>query len=705
MGWPKECRWVGTRFDKLAGNFIALVRLAFIQRYLRLLDPSDKTHVTLLTAPLTTGSWGGSATEPPLAPARASREGRANTRISLSQKSDPLHQHRCVRMGQLTCSLLRRGSRRAPPYLVCRKLTLKIIRDIWRILGPAERRALLLMCMLSIASAVLELVGVGLVVPVLAIVADPGIAAKVAAEFPSIAPWIPADQSRLLVHGLIVLLVAYLLKAGCQLAVSWSQASFVYRSEANLSIRLLETYLRQPWAFHLQRNSAELAATIRAEPYAMSFLLMSGVTLISDTVAVTGLVALMAVIEPAGTFAVAGLLALSVVGFFVLVKGRLAGWGVARQTFDVLRQKHMQESIGSVREIQLLGCEAEFVGRYRSAMLGYARVVKRASFVQSLPRVFLELLALASLGVLVAVLVSQGKSTVEMLPLVGMFAAAATRLMPSFNRALGAAQTIRGCLPALKKIASELALVSPGGAHPDVRRDGTLGGHSSPNELRLESVCFRYENSDRPALSEVSLVIPHGQMVGVIGTSGSGKSTLMDLLLGLLKPSSGRIFFGGADVLANLSDWRSRIGYVPQTIVLTDASLRENVAFGVARAQIDDSAVRRALSLARLDDLVAHLPAGLDTEIGERGARLSGGQRQRIGIARALYRDPSILVLDEATSALDGRTEQGVMEAINALQGQKTLIIVAHRLTTVERCDRIIRLEGGRVVDDRTQVR
>jgi ABC-type multidrug transport system fused ATPase/permease subunit len=276
----------------------------------------------------------------------------------------------------------------------------------------------------------------------------------------------------------------------------------------------------------------------------------------------------------------------------------------------------------------------------------------------------------------------------------GLFATAAFRLLPSVNRLAMAIQNFRFNASGLAALYNDLQLSSePPKASP---------GIEFRRSIALEGVVFRFPAAPAPALDGVTIRIPHGTSVGLIGGSGAGKSTAVDVLLGLLEPTEGRVTVDGIDIRDNLRGWQNLVGYVPQSIYLCDESLRENVAFGVPPEEVDEQALERAIRAARLDDFVATLPDGLSTVVGERGVRLSGGQRQRIGIARALYHDPAVLVLDEATSALDTATESEVMAAVNALQGAKTLVIIAHRLSTVEQCDIVYRLDRGRVISSGT---
>ena len=268
--------------------------------------------------------------------------------------------------------------------------------------------------------------------------------------------------------------------------------------------------------------------------------------------------------------------------------------------------------------------------------------------------------------------------------------------MPSVNKMLIAAQALRFGLTVIDSLHKEFSLSIP----ELTKTRGPVAFRPFHRALELNEITYAYPSAGEPSLKKVSLVLKHGEAVGIIGTSGAGKSTLVDILLGLLSPDSGEVRVDGRDIQENLRNWQDQIGYVPQSIFLIDDTLRRNVAFGLSDEQIDASAVQRAIRDAQLEEFVDSLPDGQETIVGERGVRLSGGQRQRIGIARALYHAPTVLVLDEATSSLDNATEQGVMESVHALQGDKTLVIVAHRFSTVEHCDHLFRLEKGRVVDE-----
>jgi ATP-binding cassette, subfamily B, bacterial PglK len=342
--------------------------------------------------------------------------------------------------------------------------------------------------------------------------------------------------------------------------------------------------------------------------------------------------------------------------------------------------------------VKLRGCERELLDQFRVHTEGSARMATRQSLAEQVPRLWFELLAVVALFILAAAMVWEGRPMRALVPMLGLFATVAFRVLPSVTYAAVGFQRLRQYEPMLESLREYLA------DEESVALSAATRSRSFHDAIRLEKVSYRYPTGHEAVLHDVDIEIPHGMAVGIIGGSGAGKSTLVDVILGLLSPSSGRVLVDGIDIHDNLRGWQRLIGYVPQSIFLCDDTIRRNIAFGVPEKEIDDAAVRRAVTAAQLDEFVAGLPDGVQTRVGERGVRFSGGQRQRIGIARALYHDPEVLVLDEATSALDIDTEREVMAAVDSLHGVKTLIIVAHRLTTVANCDVLHRLDAGRVV-------
>lgn len=573
-------------------------------------------------------------------------------------------------------------------------------RKIWSLLTSAQRRRAATLLGLMFVGMVLETLSVGLVIPAIALLTQHDFVHN----YPALQPVVDAlgnpSQRSFVVGGMLLLVGAYLIKVVFLALLAWWQMRFAFGVQSQLSQRLFSVYLRQPYTFHLQRNSAQLIRNVINE--VSLFIgngILPGIMLITESLVLMGLCSLLLIVEPVGALIVVSVLGTAAWGFHRLTRGRIAHWGEARQYHEGLRIQHLQQGLGGAKEVKLLGREADFLEQYRVHNAQSAHVGQLQSTLQQLPRLWLELLAISGLAILVISMLMQDRALAAILPTLGLFAAAAFRIMPSVNRMLTAVQSLRYGLPVFDILHSEFNL-----AVPEVAK---VHSPISPlcHVLELSQVTFSYPGATEPALKNISLAIRRGESVGFVGTSGAGKSTLVDILLGLLIPDTGQVRLDGKDIQENIRNWQDQIGYVPQSIFLTDDTLRHNVAFGLANEHIDDGAVARAIQAAQLEEFVASLPQGLDTLVGERGIRLSGGQRQRIGIARALYHDPAVLVLDEATSALDTATELGVMQAVTALQSSKTLLIVAHRLSTVEHCDRLYHLERGIIVAEKTRQR
>jgi len=571
------------------------------------------------------------------------------------------------------------------------------IKKVWSFLSRSERRQGILLFMFMIVGMLLECLGVGLVIPVITTI----MSQDITNDFPFLLPVLEffgnPEQATVVIGAMTILVAVFLIKNGFLAFLAWGQAHFAYGVVAHLSERLLVTYLRQPYTFHLQRNSAQLIRNIIGEVNLFGFnYFLPGLNVITEGLVMFGLCALLLTIEPLGTLIVL-LVLIGVCAVFRHSTSRLLiRHGETRQKYDGLRVQLIQEALGGVKDIKILGREDDFLDQFHRHNTQWMIAGRFQRIIQRLPALSVELIAVTALSVMVVVMLSSGRTPDMVLPTLGLFAAAAFRLMPSSSRILSSLQSMRFGLPVIEILHQDLHLDVPSQKKENDHEDAV---NHFLNNIRLSEVTFVYEGMSDPTLSEISLSIRQGESVGFIGPSGSGKSTLVDVILGLLSPHGGDVAVDDENIQLDLNKWQKQIGYVPQSIFLTDDTLRRNIAFGLPDDQIDEGAIRSSIKVAQLDQFVGGLPEGLETIVGERGVRLSGGQRQRIGIARALYHRPSVLVLDEATSALDTTTESEVMQVVTALQGSKTLLIVAHRYSTVARCDRIYRLEHGRIVE------
>jgi ABC-type multidrug transport system fused ATPase/permease subunit len=562
---------------------------------------------------------------------------------------------------------------------------------LWDVLQSSERRSLVGVFALILIGTVLETFSVGMMIPVLSVIASDS--QKISLVFFTIEPALNKSQLIQLAVGLI--LVVYVLKNVFLAGSTWIQRGFLTRVTSRIAARMLEIYIRQPYAFHLRKNSSTLIRNTQDASMLVAAGIEPMLTILTEGLIAVALFTVLVVVEPVGTICVIGLLLFATFIFQKFFDRKLQRWGTLRQIQKGSIIQTIQQGLGAVKDIQVLGREEWFVNEHRERQTLDANLLRRINTVQTVPRLWLEVMAMAGLAGLVAIMLATGKDIDKIIPTVGLFAVTSFKVLPSINKLVSSKQTLKVSRSTIETIHHDLDL-------PIAMNSSIQNMKFQFENVVVEQLDFKYEQSENLVLSNVNLRIQSGEAVGFVGLSGSGKSTLIDIMLGLLEPQSGSVLINGQTLENVKQSWQQQIGYIPQTIFLMDDSLRRNIAIGIADAEIDEVAIVDALKSAQLEDFVASLPEGLDTVVGERGVRLSGGQRQRIGIARALYHQPSVLVLDEATSSLDTETEHGVMQAVQALQGDKTVIIVAHRLSTVEYCDRLYRLDAGRIVDEGT---
>lgn len=564
------------------------------------------------------------------------------------------------------------------------------------------RRRLAIAFLGSLLTAVLELLGVGLVLPLVIAVMDPA-AADALPGF--LADLVPSSYDRGAAAALAGAVVAVFgVRAVGTLAFRWWLHGFVNSGEAELATRLMDGYMRAPVLFHRQRNSADLVRVLQLSvEHLFTRVIMSVLTISTEGLVVVALFGVLLALEPTiAAFAVLYFGAVAII-FAQLTSDRARRVGRRYQTEHAEGVLAIQEAFGGIVETLVRGTTDVSVRRFEDLKGRAARTKQRLQFLTELPRTYLEAAFLVGIGLLVVLVVESSGSQSDATAALALVAAVGFRVMPSLVKVAGALTSARAGMAALDAVDADVRTL-------DIELSGALtapprlpaAAGERPPEVRFERVGFRYPDTppDAPlVIDSLSFNIPPGQWIGVIGGSGAGKTTLLLVLLGLLEPSSGDVIVDGRSIGEDLESWRHRIGYVPQDLFLLDASLAENIRFGLC-SEDDELRLSRGIRAAALEDFVATLPDGLETPVAERGARLSGGQRQRIGIARALYGNPSVLVLDEATSSLDVDTERSILQTLEQLHGSLTIVTVAHRASTVRRCDRLLVLEGGRITAD-----
>lgn len=561
---------------------------------------------------------------------------------------------------------------------------------VWRLLDRRERGFLALTLAMVLVSAVLEMFSLGLIVPLTAVLTTD----DALRDVPVVGRLVEGmSRAEILTWMVILLVVVYLVKNSFTLLLAYVQARLGARIGNRIVQQLFERYLNLPYEFHLGTNSAYLVRNVQDNA---SSVVGNGVmpllVLVTDVVVGVGLFSILVVAEPIGTLSTT--LVFVVVAFGLLRGSRrvVDRWGETRQLHRGRSLLALMQGFGAVKEVKLLGRERWFLRAHERSLHEAVRAQYLFQTFQTVPRALFEVLAMGGLALLVIVMLLQGAEVGRVVSVLALFAAASFRILPSINRVLTSIQQFSFGRSPIATAYDDLLVRE---FVPVPKRGNSRRSFA---EIRGDGLHFRYAGADSPALDGISFVIRAGDFVGFVGPSGAGKSTLIDVILGLLAPQEGTLRVDGTDMREIVGDWQSLIGYVPQNIALIDDTIRHNVALGVDAGDIDDGRVRKALELAQLWQYVEALPDGLDTVIGERGVRMSGGQRQRLGIARALYHEPAVLVLDEATSALDTETEAGVMNSVERLRGDRTIIVVAHRLSTVRYCDRLYRLESGRIV-------
>lgn len=575
---------------------------------------------------------------------------------------------------------------------------MKDLQRIFGLLDQKERRDMYWLLVGIILTALLETAGIAAIAPFMAIVAKPSVihsnsllhrayeivGARTAHAF-------------LFMVGFSVLLLL-VIGNGLSALVVFLLYRFACMREHTLSTRLLETYLRRPYVYFLNRNTSMFSKNLLYEAHRIvTSVLLPIATVVSRSAVAVFVIALLFAVKPLLALAMAAVIGGTYVIMFYMTRRMLGHIGQEQSRLGALRYRVCTEALGGVKDIKVFGRESTFLKRYARYSRDYSRHTATAQLMPLIPKYAMETVAFGGIILMVLHLLGAHQNVASALPLIALYAFAGYRLLPAVQQIFINASAIKANIAALDALEADLA--GDAGSRLSIE-DPVQGRLSCKTSLAIRDITFTYPGAQKPTLEGIDLTISANSTVGFVGTTGSGKTTLADLILGLLSLGHGEITVDGIPINSlNVRLWRRNIGYIPQTIFLSDDTIAANIAFGIEPDAIDLAAVERAARIARLHDfIVQELPKGYRTEVGERGVRLSGGQRQRIGIARALYHDPGVLIMDEATSALDSSTESAVMEAIFGLEHSKTIIIIAHRLSTVRRCDCIHLFGDGHIV-------
>ena len=570
------------------------------------------------------------------------------------------------------------------------------LRKLIDLLTPPEKKRALLLLILTLIMAFLEMLGVASILPFIAVLVNPQLIEtnlffSYLYEITSLFG-VSNNKEFLFVLGITVF-IFLMFSLGFRALTTYAQLRFCLMREYSIGKRLIEGYLHQPYSWFLNKNSSDFGKTILSEiNYVLHESIIPIINLISQGAVVIMLLILLIIVDPLLAINVGLVLSISYGGIFLLMKNILSRSGSERLKANEERFTIVTEAFNSIKEIKFGSIEKIYVNRFKKPAESFAKNQSLAKIISQVPRYFIEAVAFGGMILLVLVLMIKSGSFEKIIPIIALYAFAGYRLMPALQVVYISATTLRFSYAGLNSLHKELTNLNTNKKEQDKTSVIKL-----IKAIKLNNVNFHYPNSKNLILKGINLTIPAYSKVGIVGSTGSGKTTMIDLILGLLDSQDGTLSVDDNIITStNKRSWQKIIGYVPQEIYLSNASMAENIAFGIEVKNINQSSLERAAKIANLHDFIINeLPQGYKTSIGERGVRLSGGQCQRIGIARALYHNPQVLILDEATSALDNLTEQAVMEAVNNLGSKFTIILIAHRLSTVKNCDKIVVLENG----------
>jgi ABC-type multidrug transport system fused ATPase/permease subunit len=583
----------------------------------------------------------------------------------------------------------------------------KIYRKLMILLDKKQKKKMVFLVFMMLIGAVLETMGVSMIIPVMNVVIEENAVMshgylQVICDIFHIAYEDTRSLMILVMTGLIVIFAVKNIFLFFQQKV---QLKFVYTNQFATSRRMMINFMQRPYEYYLNADTSVIQRSITSDVNNMYGLILALLQLISEGIVFVCLVVVCLAADVWMTVTVAALLVVALLVIKGILKPIMRKAGEENQDYYSGLYKWIDQSVMGIKEIKIAAKENYFINEYAKCGKGYVSAVQRYNLYNATPRLLIETVAIAGMVLYVMVSLLKGAHVEDIMSQIGLLAVAAMRLIPCANRINNHLTSISYFEPFFMGVSDnlqeEIRDESINYDEQAYQNTEAVEKLEIKDKIELKNIVYKYPNTETLIFDHADMVVPVGKSVGIVGTSGAGKTTVVDILLGLLQLSEGEILADGIEVREHYRSWLKNIGYIPQNIFMIDSSIRKNVAFGCREEDIDDEKVWRALKEAQLDEFVRGLPEGLDTGIGERGIRISGGQRQRIGIARALFEDPEVLVLDEATSALDNETEAAIMDSINRLHGRKTLIIIAHRLQTIEKCDMVYRIEKGKAFRER----
>lgn len=575
---------------------------------------------------------------------------------------------------------------------------LSYVKKLFKLFDKSEKLMLAFLFFLMVIAALIEVISVAAVPVLVAVLSDP---TQMLEDERFIQVWnffgIDNNQN-LLIFGALFVFFAFVAKNAFLIIYKWISTSFLFGLYTRLGDKLFKMYMEAPYTFHLERNSAELLRNVTQETQLLVVkFLFPVMKFVMDVGIIIGILLLLLGVDPVITIVVFGVLGGGSMLFMRSLRNKIKNYGMQEQKYRAKMIQSVNEGLGGLKDSRVMGRDGYFVERFHFDLDKTSKSFRFKEFISQIIIPSVETFAVVGMLLMALFLFVQGKDLQSIIPLLALFITATARLMPAFKKTVNQYNVIKYHRYVVDPVYDDLTNLE-GQQKKRFEEFKDIEPLKLQDELQFKNVCYTYPNASDNALKNISLRIKKGQIVGFIGSSGAGKTTLVDVLLGLLEPQEGTVTVDDKNIFNRLPSWQKNIGYIPQSIYLSDNSIRRNIAFGIPEDKIDTEKVRKAVESAQLSELIASLPDGLDTHIGEGGVRLSGGQRQRIGIARALYHEPEVLIMDEATSALDNQTERKVMQQVEHLKEGRTIIMIAHRLTTVKNADNLFLLQDGKLI-------
>jgi len=573
---------------------------------------------------------------------------------------------------------------------------MNLLKKINYIFDIRQKAKLVILMLLILWGSILELVGVSAILPLVNIAMDPEVIQD-NKYFEMIAVWFELQTANQFILFFSILMAAlYIVKNSYMILYKNFQLKFTYGVNRKISLKLMNCYLHQEYLFHVAHNVAELQRNISSDVVQFVNTISASINVIVEGCTILLLVILLVLTDPMTTILVVGILGIAVLTFWLLSKKLQMKHGELARIATKDMNMWLLQSFGGIKEIKVMNRENFFLNNYDTACKKNITAHRKYNIVTMMPKYIMETILICSILLAMSIRILQGVDIRDFVSSLSVFAVAAMRLLPSFNRLTEYISAIMFNKIGVESVFKDLKQIEKL-EQEDAKQRRDIEKLQLNQKLEIKDITFAYPNTEKNIFEDASLVIEKNQSIAFVGSSGAGKTTLADIIIGILKPSAGQICVDGVDVFTHLDAWHKSIGYIPQMIYLMDDTIRANVVFGIPEEEVSDEKVWKALERAEIAEFVRSLKDGIYTQIGDRGIRLSGGQRQRIGIARALYEEPEVLILDEATSALDNETEAAVMESVESLHGKTTLIIIAHRLTTIQNCDKVYEVERGKI--------